>query len=104
MPARCPGTNAMQNFVRFLREIRQYWRLIILIVFLTLCTAALSPWPPIIIKYLTDNLSEGALQKHLAVNLAGVFAVGVGLATASAFVGFCLQYTITLLSQNFKSD
>jgi subfamily B ATP-binding cassette protein MsbA len=94
----------MRNFVRFLKEIRQYWRLLILIVALTLCTAALSPWPPIIIKYLTDHLSDGALQKHLAVNLAMVFVAGVSLATASAFFGFCLQYSITLLSQKFKSD
>ena len=94
----------MQNFVRFLKEIRHYWRLIVLIGFLTLCTAALSPWPPIIIKYMTDTLSDEGLRKHLAVNLPLVFFAGVGLATASAFFGFCLQYTITLLSQNFKLD
>ncbi len=94
----------MQNFVRFLKEIRQYWRLICLIVFLTLCTAALSPWPPIIIKYMVDTLSDAGLRKHLPVNLAMVFFAGVGLASASAIFGFCLQYSITLLSQKFKLD
>ena len=94
----------MQNFVRFLKEIRQYWRMLLLIAFLTLCTAALSPWPPIIIKYLTDTLSDAGMRKHLPVNLAMVFFAGVGLATASAIVGFGLQYTITLLSQKFKLD
>ena len=94
----------MQNFVRFLKEIRQYWRLLFLIAFLTLCTAALSPWPPIIIKYLTDTLSDAGLRQHLPVNLAMVFFAGVGLATASAIFGFCLQYSITLLSQKFKLD
>lgn len=94
----------MQNFVRFIKEIRQYWRLMLLIALLTLCTAALSPWPPIIIKYLTDTLSDAALKRHAPVNLPLVFFGGVGLATASAVFGFGLQYSITLLSQKFKYD
>jgi ATP-binding cassette subfamily B protein len=116
----------MQNFVRFLKEIRQYWRLMVLILFLTLCNAALSPWPPIFIKYMTDGFTDAAVRSHLPVMLARpvwdfhsfprfvdcpvsartylliVFFGGVGLAAASAIIGFCLQYAITYLSQQFK--
>ncbi|HLJ56473.1 MAG TPA: ABC transporter ATP-binding protein [Chthonomonadaceae bacterium] len=94
----------MQNFVRFIREIRQYWRLLALIVVLTLCTAALSPWPVILIKNLTDALSDAGIRAHLRANLPFVFAAYVACATGSAVFGFALQYTITLLSQNFKLD
>ena len=94
----------MQNFVRFLKEVRQYWRLIALIGFLTLCTASLEPWPPLFIKYLTDTLSEQALRQHIAVNLAFVFFGGVSLAVGGAIFGFLLTYCVTLLSQRFKLD
>ena len=94
----------MQNFLRFLKEIRSYWRLMTLIVFLTLCTAALSPWPPQIIRYLTDTLSDEGRRQNLPVNLFWVFVATVGLATASSIFGFALQYSITWLSQRFKYD
>ena len=94
----------MQNFLRFLKEIRSYWRLMTLIVFFTLCTAALSPWPPQIIRYLTDTLSDEGRRQNLPVNLFWVFVATVGLAAASSIFGFALQYSITWLSQRFKYD
>lgn len=93
----------MKNFVRFLKEIRSLWRSMLLAVFLTLCTAAFSPWPPIIIKYLTDTLSTEGLRKNLPVNLGMVFVATVLLAIGSALFGFGLQFTLTKLSQEFKS-
>ena len=75
-----------------------------LIVFLTLCTAALSPWPPQIIRYLTDTLSDEGRRQNLPVNLFWVFVATVGLAAASSIFGFALQYSITWLSQRFKYD
>ncbi|MCW3051336.1 MAG: ABC-type multidrug transport system, ATPase and permease component [Chthonomonadales bacterium] len=92
-----PGTSAMQNFVRFLHEIRGYWRLLLIIGLLTLVNSALSLPPPKILQYLTDNL-----QQHHPVNLPGVFCVVVGLALGSAFFGYWLTYSITLLGQRFK--
>lgn len=94
----------MQNFIRFLKEVRGHWRLIAMIVLLTLCTAALSPAPPLVLRYLTDHLSEKAFRRHLPVNLLGVFLVTVGIAAAAAFVSYWLNYAITLLGQRFKYD
>lgn len=94
----------MQNFVRFVGEVRRYWRLLLLIICLTLITSALSLPMPFVIQYLTDHLSEKAFQKHLGVNLLNVFLTVVCVAIASAFFGFCLTYSITLLGQRFKYD
>jgi ABC-type multidrug transport system fused ATPase/permease subunit len=89
----------MQNFVRFLHEIRGYWRLLLIIALLTLVNSALSLPPPQILRYLTDNL-----QQHRHVNLPGVFGVVVGLAVGGAFFGYWLTYSITLLGQQFKFE
>jgi ATP-binding cassette subfamily B protein len=94
----------MQNFIRFLKEVRVYWRLILLIVVLTLCTSALSLPPPYLIKLLTDSLTQKALREHLPVHLAAIFFAFVGVAAGSAFVGYWLTYCITLLGQRFKLD
>ncbi|HLK59843.1 MAG TPA: ABC transporter ATP-binding protein, partial [Chthonomonadaceae bacterium] len=89
----------MQNFVRFVKEIRPYWRLMALIVLLTLFNSALSLPPPRILGYLTDQFMQGKTP-----NLPGVFAAFAGIALASAFFGYYLTYTITLLGQKFKYD
>ena len=94
----------MQNLLRFLREIRQYWRIMALIVVLTLFTAALSPWPPIIIARLTDSLSAEGIRQNPHPNLLWIFYATVGLAIGSSIFGFALQYSITWLSQKFKFD
>ncbi len=94
----------MQNLVRFIKELRAYWRIMVLIVFLTLITAGLSLPMPLVIRYLTDHLSDDALRKHLAVNLRAIFLIIVGVATASALFGYCLQLAITYLGQRFKYD
>lgn len=94
----------MQNLVRFIKELRPYWRVMALVVLLTLITAALSLPMPLVIRYLTDHLSEKAFQKHLSVNLMGAFLVIVGVACASAFFGYWLSYCITYLGQRFKLD
>ncbi|HEV2473491.1 MAG TPA: hypothetical protein VGS41_12535, partial [Chthonomonadales bacterium] len=57
-----PGISAVQNFVRFLKEIRAYWRVMALIGVLTLITSALSLPMPLVIQYLTDHLSTQAFQ------------------------------------------
>jgi subfamily B ATP-binding cassette protein MsbA len=94
----------MQNFVRFVRELRAYRPVMALIVLLTLITASLSLPMPFVIKYLTDRLSAKALGQHQPVNLPGVFLVVVGIAVASAFFGYCLTLAITYLGQKFKLD
>jgi subfamily B ATP-binding cassette protein MsbA len=94
----------MQNFVRFVRELRAYRPVMALIVLLTLITAALSLPMPFVIKYLTDRLSAKALEQHQPVNLPGVFLLVVGIAVASAFFGYCLTLSITYLGQKFKLD
>jgi ABC-type multidrug transport system fused ATPase/permease subunit len=89
----------MGNFVRFLGEIRQYARLMAVIALLTVINSALTLPPPMIVKYLTDHLIKG-----LPINLPGVFMLVAGLAILSAFVGYWLTYSITLLGQRFKLD
>ncbi|MDE2125092.1 MAG: ABC transporter ATP-binding protein [Armatimonadetes bacterium] len=94
----------MRNFVRFLGEIRAYWRTLALIACLTVCTAALSLPPPLVIQYITDHLSDIALHRHLPISLVGVFAAVVGIAAASAILGYFLSVAITYLGQRFKQD
>ena len=89
----------MGNFVRFLGEIRQYARLMAVIALLTVINSALTLPPPMILKYLTDHLIKG-----LPINLRGIFLLVAGLAIVSAFVGYWLTYSITLLGQRFKLD
>lgn len=94
----------MQNFLRFLKEIRVYWRLLLLIAFLTLITSALSLPPPYLIKILTDSLTEKALRMHLPVHLFAIFLAFVFLAIGSSLVGYWLTYLMTMLGQQFKMD
>ena len=94
----------MQNFVRFLNELRPYWRIMVIVVVLTLLTAALSLPPPLIIGYLTDHLSDKAVREHLPVYLGNVFLIYVALSTSGSFVGYWLTYSVTYLGQQFKYD
>ena len=94
----------MQNFARFLKELRPYWRVMAIVVVLTLVTAALSLPPPYILKYLTDSLSDAHVRAHWQVPLARVFIILVALSTASSFVGYWLSYAVTYLGQRFKYD
>ncbi len=94
----------MRNLIRFIHELRAYWRVMIVIACLTLLTAALSLPMPFVIQYLTDHLSDTALRRNLPVHLPAVFAIVVGVAAASAFFGYCLQLAITYLGQRFKLD
>ena len=94
----------MQNLVRFLKELRAYWRVMAIIVCLTLITAALSLPMPFVLQYLTDHLAEKTFRQNLPVNLRGMFLVVVLGATASAFFGYWLAYAITYLGQRFKYD
>src|SRR5271165_4183644 len=89
----------MHNFVRFVREIRKYGRLMAIIASLTVLNSALTLPPPLILKYLTDHILQ-----HKPVNLPGVFFVIVGITIGSAFVGYWLTYSITYLGQRFKYD
>ena len=96
----------MQNFVRFLKELRAYKRVMFFIVILTLITASLSLPMPIIIQYLTDHLSDIALQKNpnTKLNLVGIFTAIVSIAAVSAVTGYWLTYSISYLGQRFKLD
>ena len=95
----------MQNFRRFVKELRPYRRIMLLSVFLTLITATLSLPPPLVVKYLTDQLSLEALQNPLQrVNLVGVFGVMLATACLSAFFGYWLSVCLTFLGQRFKLD
>src|SRR5689334_11464047 len=99
----------MQNFVRFLKEVRVYGRTLALIGMLTLITSALSLPPPYLLKIVTDSLTEKALRQHPHVGpiyhtLFLIFLAYALLALASAFVGYWLTYSITLLGQRFKYD
>ena len=69
------------------------------IAILTVINSALTLPPPLILKYLTDHVLQ-----HKPVNLPGIFAVIVGIAVGSAFIGYWLTYTITYLGQRFKYD
>ncbi len=89
----------MQNFIRFVGELRRYARIMALIAFLTVVNSALTLPPPMIVKYLTDHVMQ-----HRPVNLPGIFSIVVGIAICSAFIGFWLTYCITYLGQRFKYD
>ncbi len=94
----------MHNFIRFLKEVRSYWRLLLIIACLTLLTSAISLPPPYLIKILTDSLSPKAVRLNLPVHLLQIFLAFVLLAIAGAFTGYWLTYSITLLGQRFKMD
>jgi ATP-binding cassette, subfamily B, bacterial len=99
----------MQNFVRFLKEVRVYWRTLIVIGILTLLTSALSLPPPYLLKIVTDSLTAKALQQHPHIGpiyhtLFLIFLAYALLALGGAFVGYWLTYLITLLGQRFKLD
>ena len=94
----------MQNFVRFLKELRPYWRVMIIVVTLALITSALSIPQPLILGYLTDHLSDKSVAANRPVFLGRIFLLFVSLATASAFVSYWLAYTVTYLGQRFKLD
>ena len=96
----------MQNFVRFLKELRAYRRVMLFIILLTLITSSLSLPMPIIIQYLTDHLSDIAMQKNPGqhLNLIGIFAIIVVVAATSALAGYWLTYSISYLGQMFKLD
>ena len=94
----------MQNFARFMKELRPYWRVLAIVVVLTLLTASLSFPPPLILGYLIDSLSDKAVRAHLQVPLLNVFVLYVALATAGSFIGYWLTYAVTYLGQRFKYD
>ncbi len=94
----------MHNFIRFLKEVRSYWRLLLLIACLTLTTSAISLPPPYLIKILTDSLMPSAVKHNLPVHLLQIFLAFVLLAIAGALAGYWLTYSITLLGQQFKMD
>ena len=94
----------MQNLRRFLKELRAYWRIMVLVAILTLINAALSLPFPKVVQYLTDHLTDKALQAREPINLPAVFGVVVGVALMSAIVGYYLSLCLTYLGQRFKLD
>ncbi len=98
------GYRTMRNFLRFLKEVRTYWRLLCIIACLTLVTSAASLPPPYLIKILTDSLLPSAIQQHKPTHLPQIFLAYVLLASLGALAGYWLTYSITLLGQRFKMD
>ena len=92
----------MQNLIRFLQELRVYWRVMLLIIALTLGLSALSVQPPLLLAALADHLSDKALARHDPVNLPRFFALMIGIAVGSAILNFCLGYAVNYLGQQFK--
>jgi len=89
----------MRNLTRLLREVRRYWRVLLLIGLLTLIVAALGLPGPLIVRYLVDHL---VARKPFSFGL--FFLAYVGVAVASALVGSALSLTVTYLGQRFKYD
>jgi len=89
----------MRNLIRLFNEVRRYWHILLLITFLTACTAGLGLPGPLIIRYLVDHL---VARKPFPIPL--FFAAYVGVAVASSLVGAALSLTVTYLGQRFKYD
>jgi ATP-binding cassette subfamily B protein len=89
----------MRNFFRLLREVRRYWKVLLLIGALTLITAALGLPGPLIVKYLVDHLVN-----RQPFSIFAVFCALVGVAIASGLAGFALTMSVTYLGQRFKLD
>ncbi len=89
----------MRNLLRLFHEVKRYWRVLMLIVFLTACTAGLGLPGPLIIRYLVDHLVA-----RKPFNIALFFAAYVGVSVASSLVGAALSLTVTYLGQRFKYD
>ncbi len=89
----------MRNVRRLFREMRSYWKILLLIGVLTVMSAALGLPGPLIVKYLVDHFVS-----RQPINLAGVFLLFVGIALSSGLVSFALTLTVTYLGQRFKYD
>jgi subfamily B ATP-binding cassette protein MsbA len=89
----------MNNLVRLSRELKPYWRVMLLVGVLTLASAACGLPGPLIVRYFVDHLI-----KRQPLNLPLVFALLVGIASLSGAVGFALTLAITYLGQRFKYD
>lgn len=89
----------MRNLLRLFHEVKRYWRVLMLIIFLTACTAGLGLPGPLIIRYLVDHLVA-----RKPFNIALFFAAYVGVSVASSLVGATLSLTVTYLGQRFKYD
>ena len=89
----------MRNFKRFIRELKAYWKVMSLVLVLTVLTAALGLPGPLIVAHLID-----ALQKHKPINLMLVFIAFVGVAVGTGIVGYALTNAVTYLGQRFKLD
>ena len=92
----------MQNLVRFLKELRAYWRVMFLIVLITLGLSTLSVQPTLLLASLADHLSDKALARRDPVNLPHFFFLMIGIAIGSAILNFCLGYCVNYLGQQFK--
>jgi ABC-type multidrug transport system fused ATPase/permease subunit len=89
----------MRNMVRLLRELRVYWKVMVVIAILTLVTAGLGLITPLLIANLIDHL-----YKRQYVNLPVFFSLYVGVAIISGIVGYALTTAVTYLGQRFKLD
>src|SRR5690349_5761890 len=89
----------MRNFRRLVREMRSYWKVMVVTGVLTLMTAALGIPTPLVVAYLIDHL-----YKRLPLSLPLVFLAFVGIAAGSGIVGYALTLTVTYLGQRFKYD
>ncbi len=89
----------MRNFLRLVRELKAYWKIMVLIAILTVITAGLGLPGPLIVAHLIDSL-----YKHNPINLFLVFLALVGIAAGTGLVGYCLTFAVTYLGQQFKME
>ncbi|HSV74382.1 MAG TPA: ABC transporter ATP-binding protein [Chthonomonadales bacterium] len=89
----------MRNLRRLLREVRRYWRILLLIGVLTLIVAALGLPGPLIVRYLVDHLVA-----RKPFNVGMFFLAFVGVAVMSALMAAALSLTVTYLGQRLKYD
>src|SRR5437763_1709594 len=89
----------MRNFLRLVRELKVYWKVMAIVAVLTVMTAALGLPGPLIVEYLVNHL-----YKRLPINLMGVFFTFLGVSAAAGLVGYWLTTAVTYLGQRFKLD
>lgn len=92
-------TALMRNLLRFIRELKGYWKIMALICVLTVIVAGLGLPGPIIVRYLIDHLVE-----RQPFNIFVFFLWYVGLAVGSSLAGAALSLSVTYLGQRFKYD
>ncbi len=89
----------MRNLKRLAKEVRPYWKIMVLIAIFTVVNAALGLQPPKIVQYIVDHLINRERFNFFLVSFAFVL-----IAVVSGLVGFGQTLAVTYLGQRFKLD